>query len=414
MTIERVAISGIGVVAPGAVGVEQFAELLERGQPAITTVERFDTSSLRAHSAGLVSGFQAKQFIAPGKLRRMNTQSRQAVAATKMALRDAGLDQSPYAPDQVGVALGTCFGPVQTSVDYLKEYVERGAALAPPQLFAESVANAPGSHIAIEENYRGFNVTFTQRESSALAAAMFAASQIVKETVAAAVAGGVEEINDITYSVLDRIGALAHDAGEGESARAFDRRRNGMAVGEGAAMFFLEGQRRAGAPEYGFLSGFGIAKDPSASVSDWGSNPDSVVKAMREAIEDAGLSPGDIDALWASANGSLRGDRLEAQALRLLFADRCPPVVATKGYFGEYAAAGGLHLASAALAMRQQRLFGSIPTGQATGPRAFLPEEGLELPITTETRECPMRHILINSLSAGGGIISAVLSREVA
>src|SRR5206468_7138199 len=119
-------------------------------------------------------------------------------------------------PSASGVAMGTAFGPVQTSVEYMQEYVEKGAALAPPQLFAESVANAPGSHVGIEFDLRGFNVTVTQRESSALAALMYAASQIAKGTVPAVIAGGVEEVNEIVFSVLDRLGAL------GECSRPFD------------------------------------------------------------------------------------------------------------------------------------------------------------------------------------------------
>src|SRR5439155_1995431 len=115
-------------------------------------------------------------LISPMKLGRRNTLSRFGVAAAHLATMDRG----DGLPNIAGVALGTSFGPVQTSVDYMQEYVEKGAALAPPQLFAESVANAPGSHIAIEHDLRGFNVTITQRESSALAAAMYACSQVAK------------------------------------------------------------------------------------------------------------------------------------------------------------------------------------------------------------------------------------------
>src|SRR6202040_2113302 len=176
----------------------------------------------------LVRDFVPKDFIAPMKLRRMNALSRLGVAAAKLAMMDRG---NPL-PEGAGVGMGTAFGPMQTSVEYMQEYVEKGAALASPQLFAESVANAPGSHVAIELGLRGFNVTVTQRESSALAALMFAASQLSKGAAPAALVGGVEEVNEMVFSVLDRVGALAHANGTvDEGARPFDRRRTGMVIG---------------------------------------------------------------------------------------------------------------------------------------------------------------------------------------
>src|SRR6476661_6822553 len=216
--MNRVAITGIGIVAPGAIGIESFRSLLDAGTSAVAPVERFDTEGLSAHNAALVIDFKARDYIPAMKLRRMNTLSRYAVSATKLAIDDAGASL----PNKAGVALGTAFGPVQTSVDYMQEYVAKGAALAPPQLFAESVANAPGSHIAIESDFRGFNVTITQRESSALAAAMYACAQLVKGSVDAALTGGVEEASEMTLSILDRLGAVSHDA-----ARPFDKTRDG-------------------------------------------------------------------------------------------------------------------------------------------------------------------------------------------
>jgi 3-oxoacyl-[acyl-carrier-protein] synthase II len=393
----RVAITGIGVVAPGAIGIEAFRALLDRGRSAATTIDRFDTSSLRAHTAAVVTDFQPREFIAPMKLRRMNTLSRYAVAAARLAIIDRGGDL----PNETGVAMGTAFGPVKTSADYMQEYVEKGAALAPPQLFAESVANAPGSHMAIEFALRGFNTTVTQRESSALAALMYGASQVAKGTAPAAVVGGVDELNDIVYGVLDRIGALAHANGEsGEGARPFDRRRNGMVVGEGSALIIVEA---AAAKAYAWASGFGIARDTTATTSNWGEGHESVVAAMRAAIEDAELSTADIDAIYASANSTQRADRLEYRAIHSLF-DSVPAVVATKGYFGEYAAGGALQLVSAVLALRDQKLHASAGFSEGDAEMRFTP--------TRESQSRQLRHVLVNSISAGGGIVCAVLSRE--
>src|SRR5258708_4164535 len=398
----RVGITGIGVVAPGAIGIDAFRAQLAGGRSAISEVDRFDSSAMSAHKAGVVRDFKAREFIPPMKLRRMNTLSRYAVAAAQLALRDAGLD--PSALGDTGVALGTSFGPVQTSVEYMQEYVEKGASLAPPQLFAESVANAPGSHIAIENDFRGFNVTITQRESSALAAVMYAASQIVKGTVSTAIVGGVEELNEMIFSVLDHLGALAHaNWTSGHDPRPFDARRNGLIFGEGSAV--LVAQREA-ARAYGYLAGFGIARDTTASLSNWGEDPGAVATAMKAAIDDAELAPHEIDAVYASANSTRRADRLEYLALQALFGERIPPVVATKGYFGEYAAGGGLQLVAALVAVHDQVVHASAGYGAG--------DSDMRVEVTSKGRAAELIHVLVNSLSAGGGIVCAVISREAA
>lgn len=394
-----VAITGIGIVAPGAVGIEAFRAMLDGTRSGIAPIDRFDTEGFSAHMAGLVRDFNARDYIAPMKMRRMNALSRYAVSAVRLALDDAGVQLS----SQSGVAIGTAFGPVQTSVDYMQEYVSRGPALAPPQLFAESVANAPGSHIAIELDLRGFNLTVTQRESSLLAAAMYASSQIVKGTVPSAIIGGVEEVNEMVLSVLDRVGALAHAEEDlAERMRPFDARRNGMSIGEGSAMFVAE--REPSKQPYGWLTGFGIARDTTATISDWGMGHASVAAAMQRAIDDADLDLSAIDAIYASANGTKRGDALEFRAIQSLFGGNAPAVVASKGYCGEYAAGGGFQLAAALVAMRDQKLHSSIGFEE--------PDAEMQFAVVTTPRAANLRNILVNSISAGGGIVSAVVSRE--
>ena len=362
--MSRIPITGIGVVAPGATGVDAFRELLASGRRAVTDIDQFDTAGLSAHRAALVRDFKAKDYIAPMKMRRMNALSRFGVAAAKLAIQDCGATLD----SDTGVAIGTAFGPVQTSVDYMREYVEKGAALAPPQLFAESVANAPGSHIAIEWNLRGFNVTITQRESSALAAAMYAAAQIAKGSTRAALIGGVEEANEMLFSVLDRIGAIA------DEAKPFAPDRRGIVLGEGGAVLVAGAGSRQ---PYGWLAGFGIARDTTAPISDWGTGHEAVVAAMKAAMADA--EAGHVDAIYASANGSKRGDELEARAIEAMFGAERPRIVTTKQVFGEYAAGGALQLVAALLAFEENPSW---------------------------------RHILVNSISAGGGIVCAVIARE--
>src|SRR5438552_16541884 len=112
----RVAITGLGVVAPGAVGVERFRALLDEGRTAITAVDRFDTAGLAAHTAAVVRDFKARDFIAPMKMRRMNLLSRYALAAARLAIDDAGV----ALPNTAGVAPGPPLGPGPTSLDNLQ------------------------------------------------------------------------------------------------------------------------------------------------------------------------------------------------------------------------------------------------------------------------------------------------------
>jgi 3-oxoacyl-(acyl-carrier-protein) synthase len=144
-----------------------------------------------------------------------------------------------------------------------------------------------------------------------------------------------------------------------------------MVLGEGSAVL-VAGNAGTRAP-YAWLSGFGVARDTTASISDWGTSAESVVTAMQGAIDDAELVAGDIDAVYVSANGSQRGDALELRALEMLFGAKMPELVKTKTVFGEYAAGGALQL--------------------------------------VEAVRGPHQNALVNSLSAGGGIVCAVVTR---
>lgn len=157
---------------------------------------------------------------------------------------------------------------------------------------------------------------------------------------------------------------------------------------------------------YGYFAGFGIARDTTATTSDWGGDPDALVTAMRAAIEDAEMTPADIDAVYASANSTCRCDAVEAEAIGRLFGERVPPVVATKGYFGEYAAAGALQLVGALLALDEQALHASCGYEES--------DAGIRIEFVRERRPVALRNVLVNSISAGGGIVCTVVSREAA
>src|SRR6185436_12074617 len=106
----RVAVTGMGIVGPNAIGVDAFRHLLQSGRSGFGEIDRFDTSGLRSHRAALLRDFKPRDFIAPAKMRRMNALSRMGVSAARLSLDDRGGQDLDHAS---GLALGTCFGPVQ-------------------------------------------------------------------------------------------------------------------------------------------------------------------------------------------------------------------------------------------------------------------------------------------------------------
>lgn len=399
--MNEVYITGMGCVLPRAIGAEELEARLVSAESAVAEVTRFDTSRWESRYGGFVEGFRAREFIPVARIRRMNELARMSVAATRMALENAAAPSGTWKRTDVGVSMGTMFGPVRTSIEYMDAYLQHGPSLAPPQLFAESVANAPGSHIAIENGFEGFNLTFTQRESSFLTALLHAAVQLRHGRVRAAIVGGVDELNEVVYEVLSRSGALARDEGAGEAMRPFDRRRNGISPGEGALSFVVESEPRV--TPIARVSGLGMARDASASTSDWGTDPSALERAAHHAIADAGLEPSDIGAVYASANGSRRGDALERMALEKMFEGVIPPVTAVKAIFGEYAGAGGVPVAAAALALRTSTVHASCGFEEN--------EEGARFEPPKVAIPRALSHVLTLSVSAGGGIVAAVLSR---
>ncbi len=125
---------------------------------------------------------------------------------------------------------------------------------------------------------------------------------------------------------------------------------------------------------------------------------------MRAAIDDAELKPNQIDAIFASANGSVRGDLVELRAINQLFAEGAPPVVAIKGRSGEYVGAGGLPIAAAIVALGEQALPGAGDNVELDGECSF--------ELVRQRSETRLQNVLVNSFSAGGGIVCAVLSRS--
>jgi 3-oxoacyl-[acyl-carrier-protein] synthase II len=380
-------------------------------------------------------------WLPAAEARRMGPPSRLAVAATRMALADAGLDPALLAGPGTAVVLSTAFGPCSFSEALLRQVLRDGPEAASPYLFTESVANAPAAQIAIACGARGANVTLCQREAGPLLAVARGAAEVAAGSAERALVGAVDEMSPLLHAVLDRFGALARGrpargdlGGCGEIGRPFDRRRDGVLAADGVTVLLLESAAaaaRAGRVPLARVYGWGSAFDPSAPPTGWSGGGELLGRALRRLLLRRGaatesdqpgasgplgalgvghgtLGAGDgalgaIDRIVSGASGSRTGDRLEARVLRAAWgAAALPPVLAPKGVTGEY---GGGFLAAAVLAAAVAGV-AAAPTagfGEPDPDLGVSPHDGSPLP--------PPRALLVSSLAAGGAAAWLILGR---
>jgi 3-oxoacyl-[acyl-carrier-protein] synthase II len=383
-----VVVSGIGVVSTLGASRESFRDGLLAGRSGIAPVTAFDVSGCRTRVAASVTGFEPTAWIAPMKLRRMDDTARYAVVVTRQAFEDAAYPLGGDGDDHAGVIMGTFTAGGQATSEYLRALHAGGPAGAPAILFNSTVANAPASLAGLEFKLRGPNVTVSQKESSGLAAIVSATDTIRLGRAPAIAAGGVDAIFDIFFRVHSRFGVMA----DGGAPGPFDRHRRGFVLGEGGFALLLEDETVWGsrtAKRYGAV--LGVAGGSAAvGINQWPDMPAPLVRTM--------------------ANATAVLDRVEAQALALVFGAARPPVASStrplvtsiKGAIGEFGASGAASCAAAFLCGAQEE----VP------PIAGLAEvdeaaSGLNLARERQPAAGPI--VLVNSTASGGSLFSVVL-----
>ena len=401
----RVVITGAGVVSPLGTGVGPFFERLVEGRSGIAEISTFDTAGLPSHLGAMLSDFNPKEIINVKSIRKMDTLSRTAVAAVKLAADDAALVIDEKNRDRTGIVLGTAFGATDISIMFVNTLFTEGPMMINPLHVPNTVMNAPSGHASIELGFRGVNSTVNHKESSAETAIIYAASQITRGTADVMFAGGAEIISPLLFEVMTRFGALSPIDGKSEGAHPFDKKRNGAVVGEGAGVIcleLLEHARERGADIYGEVTGWGMSSSP-APPTDYPTDPQGYVAAVTKALAAAGLSVGDIDYISAAANGGTKIDRLEVGAISALFGtDKKSPLVSSiKGAVGESFSSGGTRAVALASSMKN----GVVP--QTLG----LSDPIAPLNLVTERREIRIANALLPGVSSGGTFACLVFSR---
>ena len=402
----KTVITGLGMVTPLGVGKEAFFHRLIRGDCGIEEIRAFDTSRFPSHMSAEAMDYHPKEFISMKNLRKMDRLSRMAVSSARMALDDAGLAIDGSNRDRIGIILGVAFGSTEVTAGLARSLFEEGPNAVNPFQVPNTVMNAPAGHASIELGFRGVNSTVNHKEVSAETAIAYAASEIRRGAADVMLAGGADVLGELLFESLTHFRVLSPTAGGKEEARPFDVSRNGTIVGEGAGVLCLEALEHAesrGATAYAEIAGWGMSASPSP-LTDWTVNGKGVVLAVERALAAGGIRSEDVDCVYAAANGGIRLDALEADALGRLFGNGPgPTMTSTKGALGESFSSGGIRAAALALSLQK----GILP-----------PTLGLCRPITRldlvcgNMRETELRYGLLNGIASGGTQVSLLFRKS--
>jgi 3-oxoacyl-[acyl-carrier-protein] synthase II len=380
------------------------------GRSSLNPVESFSTDGLVCRQAGEMRSFAPETYLGERNLRALDRTSRLVTAAATLALDDSGWSAEMRRRCEVGVVLGTMFCSVHT----ISEFDRRGLVLGPknvsPMDFANTVINAAAGQVAIWHDLRGVNSTIAGGITSGLQAIAYATELIRSGQATAILTGGAEELCFESFYGFARAGWLcAADHGAGECPIPFDARRNGFALGEGAALLMLEDATSAaarGATVWGEIKGHGTAYDISRGTVGVQA-VEAIARAMRLALHDAQIRADDIDCLSASANGSVLADRYEAQAVAAVLGRQAAslPVTAIKSMLGETLGASG--------AMQTVALLAAMREGVLPGIRDlehFEPDFPLAM-ASRHNQRLDLRCGLINSVGLDGNCCALVVAR---
>lgn len=321
-----------------------------------------------------------------------------SVSVARLALDAAGLPRSAEGYDDVGVVLGTCTCGVHSTGEFLDRLLDLGPTGAPALLFSNTVGNAAASLVALEEKLRGPNTTVSYKEASGLAAVALATDLVRGGKAGALVTGGAEDIYDLYFRVHDWFGVLSHAGRFPEGSRPFDLTRNGFVMGEGAFVVVLEAADRAasrGALILGEVLGVGATAGVTP-VNAWPDDPRPLARCMRAALDEAGVAPDEVGAVYAAANGAVDFDRVEAAAIGDVFGGRPVPTTSVKGAVGEGGMAATASLVAAVLAGRRGLI---VPTAGLAAPDPSCGPLGW---VIGEPSPLPSPLVLVNAFASGG------------
>ncbi len=430
----RVAITGIGVVTPAGIGVESFWNALVAGKACVGQVNRFDAGNFPCTAGGEIGDFSARKYVPRHYRKAVKVMARDieiAVAAADLAVRDSGIvtrgvdaENTDIDSGRLGCNIGA--GLICTDLDELgsavntavvdgkfnfKTWGKSGMENLAPLWLLKYLPNMLACHVTIIHGAEGPSNTITCGSASGHLAMSEAGRIVAQGRAEAVIAGGAEsKLNPMGFlrqTLLDRLCTGRNDR-PATACRPFDAAHAGTVIGEGGGLLILEEMERAvsrGARIYAELVGFGAACDPDGmdiTRPTCGSGD----LAVRKAMDDAGIAPGDVDLIVAHGTSVAGEDACEAAAWSKALGERIGevPAFAVTGAIGcLFAGSGAVELAAAAMALHTQTVPPTVNFSAAA--------DGCELNLSDKPRKAELNHAVSCAFSVGGQSSACVLKR---
>ena len=407
----RVVITSMGVISPlGHTAGENWRSLLS-GRSGIGPITQFDSSHLPVHIAGEVKDFNPGDYMNFKEARRISRASQLAIAATTMALEDAGLEPPLDNAERVATIVGTGSGGLEVADRELGVLRSKGFNRVSPFAMVGFLANMPAYHLSLIAGAKGHISTVVAACASGTQAIGEALDTIRNGRADMALAGGVEGlVHEASIGGFAAMRALSTRNDDPQHAiRPFDRERDGTVISEGAGIVILERLDHALARRATIraeLLGYATSSD-AFHISRPDPQASGAVRAMRWALEDARVSDQDIDYINAHGSSTPLNDAMETMAIKSLFGEQAYdiPVSSSKSVLGHaLGATGAIEAIICAYALNEQVI---PPTWNYEYPD---PACDLDY-VPNEPRETKLDTILSNSFGMGGQNACLVMSR---